>query len=113
MKIAVVGALPHELKPLLKRVKLQGQMPTHASPTALSKSHSKEAWYHATYRKHEIVIATTGIGIDNAEEALTALLDAFNADFLLSVGFAGALYVGRALAISSWLQVYPSFPETP
>lgn len=92
MKIAVIGALPHELKPLLKHVKAQRQLRAHAFPTAHPKLHSKEAWYHATYLSHEIMIVATGIGIRNAEEAFTRVLDAFNPDFLLSIGFAGALY---------------------
>lgn len=97
MKIAVIGALPHELKPLLKHVKAQRQLRAHAFPAALSKSHSKVAWYRATYLSHEIMIAQTGIGIRNAEDALTWILDAFNPDFLLSIGFAGALYEGARI----------------
>src|SRR5208283_2076103 len=144
MKIAVIGALPHELKPLLKHVKAQRQLRAHAFPAALSKSRSKVAWYrqlgfmrrprrqrgappasgypgvlrstsrratqrqrrytlegesvyHATYLSHEIMIVQTGIGIRNAEEALTRVLDAFNPDFLLSIGFAGALYEGARI----------------
>ncbi len=53
--------------------------------------------YRATYLSHEIMIVATGIGIRNAEEALTWVLDAFDPDFLFSIGFAGALYEGARI----------------
>jgi adenosylhomocysteine nucleosidase len=86
MKIAIVGALPHELKPLLKRVKPQRQLRAPAFRIT-----------QATYLSHEIMIVQTGIGIRNAEKALTWVLREFNADFIFSIGFAGALYEGARI----------------
>ena len=40
------------------------------------------------------MLAITGIGIHNAEDTVKSVLDAFNTDFLLSIGFAGALSEG-------------------
>ncbi len=81
MKVAVAGALPHELKALLK----------HLTPQGLSRTRGFRIT-QATYLSHEIMIAMTGIGTRNAEEALKRVLEAFNPDFVLSIGFGGALY---------------------
>ena len=86
MKIAVTGALPHELKALLKHVKPQRRLPAHAFRIT-----------QVTYLFHEIVVVLTGIGTHNAEEALTSVLDAFNPDFILSIGFGGALYENASI----------------
>ncbi|HME41984.1 MAG TPA: hypothetical protein VKF36_02765 [Syntrophorhabdales bacterium] len=83
MKILVTGALPHELRPFLKHLKPQRQLRAGAFRVT-----------QTTYLSHEIMLAVTGIGIQNAEEAVRSVLDAFNADFLLSIGFAGALSEG-------------------
>ena len=83
MKILVTGALPHELKPFLKHLKPQRQLRAGAFRVT-----------QTTYLSHEIMLAITGIGIRNAEDTVKSVLDAFNADFLLSIGFAGALSEG-------------------
>jgi adenosylhomocysteine nucleosidase len=86
MKIAVTGALPHELKALLKHVKSQRRLPTHAFRIT-----------QATYLSHDIVVVKTGIGTRNAKEALKWVLGAFNPDFILSIGFGGALYENASI----------------
>jgi len=83
MKILVTGALPHELKPFLKHLKPQGQLPAGVFRVT-----------QTTYLSHEIMLAITGIGIHNAEDTVKSVLDVLNADFLLSIGFAGALSEG-------------------
>jgi len=83
MKILVAGALPHELKPFLKHLKPQRQLRAGAFRVT-----------QTTYLSHEIMLAITGIGIRNAEDTVKSVLGVLNADFLLSIGFAGALSKG-------------------
>lgn len=83
MKIVVTGALPHELRVVLKHVKPHKPLSARAFPMRCG--------FH---RSFEFVIVETGVGTRSAEEALIRVLDAHHPDFILSVGFAGALYEG-------------------
>ncbi len=86
MKLAVLGALPHELKVLLKQMERRTHLADHPYPIV-----------QAGYLNHQIMAATTGVGVHKAREALRSVLDRFRPDLILSVGFAGALYEGATI----------------
>jgi adenosylhomocysteine nucleosidase len=86
MKIAVVGALPHELNALVKHLNPQRQLRIGSFPVT-----------QGTYFTHDIVVALTGIGTRSAKAALESVLNAFDPDLILSIGFAGALYEDAAV----------------
>jgi adenosylhomocysteine nucleosidase len=83
MKIVVTAALPQELRPVLKHVKPHKAISAGAFQMA-----------RGLYRSCEFVIVETGIGTRSAEKALVRVLDDCHPDFILSIGFAGALYEG-------------------
>jgi adenosylhomocysteine nucleosidase len=52
------------------------------------------ALYSARYFSREIIVVQTGVGAENTEAALKYVVKDYSPDFLLSVGFGGALYDG-------------------
>ena len=80
MKIAIMGAMPEEIEPLLSKV------------TNIRKSeYAANTYYQAEYAGKEIVIAYSKIGKVFAALTATILIEKFQCDRLLFSGVAGAI----------------------
>lgn len=79
-KIAIMGAMPEEIEPLLSRVENIKRV-----------EYANNSYYEATYRGKEIVIAYSKIGKVFASLTATILLEKFKCDKLLFSGVAGAI----------------------
>ncbi len=100
--LAIVAALAEELAPLRKR--LDGSVT--ASEAGLSVCHGELCG-------QPLLLVRTGIGPARAQEAVAALVERYDLEAILSIGFAGAVVAGLGpgdLLIAS--QVY-ALPEEP
>ncbi|EAH6868617.1 5'-methylthioadenosine/adenosylhomocysteine nucleosidase [Campylobacter lari] len=79
MKIAILGAMPEEVTPLLETLK-EYQTIEYANNT----------YYLAKYKNHELIIAYSKIGKVNSTLSATIMIEKFKAEFLLFTGVAGA-----------------------
>ena len=90
MRIAIFSAFPHELRQtaynfgLIKKIK---------EPFAI---------FFVRHPLHEILLVQTGMGTRNAEAALEYVFREYNPDFIVSMGFGGALYEGAAPGDLIW-----------
>jgi nucleoside phosphorylase len=104
MRLAIFGALPRELKYVIKD---------------LGASRSSEGWpfpvYAAATRKHSITIVQTGMGIGRSVDALNAVLAKERPGLVVSVGFCGALYeqavAGDLVLASQFLFLKPAMDQ--
>jgi len=80
MKIAIMGAMPEEIAPLLKKV---GE---HSSET-----YAGNTYYQAQYAGHELVIAYSKIGKVFSTLTATTLIEKYGCEKLLFSGVAGAI----------------------
>lgn len=80
MKIAIMGAMPEEIEPLLKYF---GNYETI--------EFAKNRYYKLNYKDNEIVIAYSKIGKVNATITATTLIEKFGCEQLLFSGVAGAV----------------------
>lgn len=79
-KIAIMGAMPEEIEPLLAQVENVNQT-----------EYADNSYYEATYKGKEIVIAYSKIGKVFASLTATMLIEKFGCDRLLFSGVAGAI----------------------
>jgi len=79
-KIAIMGAMPEEIEPLLERVENVKKI-----------EYAANVYYEATYKGKELVIAYSKIGKVFASLTATILLEKFACDKLLFSGVAGAI----------------------
>ncbi len=79
-KIAIMGAMPEEIEPLLAKVENIKKI-----------EYAKNIYYEATYKGKEIVIAYSKIGKVFASLTATILLEKFKCEKLLFSGVAGAI----------------------
>ncbi|EAK5749063.1 5'-methylthioadenosine/adenosylhomocysteine nucleosidase [Campylobacter lari] len=79
MKIAILGAMPEEVTPLLETLK-EYQTIEYANNT----------YYLAKYKNHELIIAYSKIGKVNSTLSATIMIEKFKAELLLFTGVAGA-----------------------
>ncbi len=79
-KIAIMGAMPEEIEPLLEQVE-----------NIKKTQHAKNIYYEATYKGKDIVIAYSKIGKVFASLTATMLIEKFGCDQLLFSGVAGAI----------------------
>ena len=91
MRIAAFSAFPHELRHLVK---------SFAASKHSLKCHFPVA--SAFYRSHEILFVQTGLGTQNAEMALNYIFKESRPDYILSMGFGGALYKGAVPGDLIW-----------
>ena len=82
MKIAILGAMPEEIEPLLKEL----------NPKKIEFSNNK--FYFANFANHELIIAYSKIGKVNSALTATLMIEKFGAEKLLFTGVAGALKNG-------------------
>ncbi len=80
MKIAILGAMPEEIEPLLEKVE-----------DIVRVDYANNTYYKATYKGIEIVIAYSKIGSAFSTLTATILLEKFGCDKLLFSGVAGAI----------------------
>lgn len=79
MKIAILGAMPEEVTPLLETLK-EYQTIEYANNT----------YYLTKYKNHELIIAYSKIGKVNSTLSATIMIEKFKAELLLFTGVAGA-----------------------
>jgi len=79
-KIAIMGAMPEEIEPLLAKVENVKKV-----------DYASNSYYEATYKGKELVIAYSKIGKVFASLTATILLEKFACDTLLFSGVAGAI----------------------
>ncbi|EAL0270576.1 5'-methylthioadenosine/adenosylhomocysteine nucleosidase [Campylobacter lari] len=79
MKIAILGAMPEEVTPLLETLK-EYQSIEYANNT----------YYLAKYKNHELIIAYSKIGKVNSALSAAIMIEKFKAELLLFTGVAGA-----------------------
>lgn len=91
MRLATFSALPQELRSSLHNLGARKVSGTHPFP-----------FFSAHYSSCEILFVQTGIGLRNAEAALKYTLQEHRPDFVLSVGFGGALYGGADIGDLIW-----------
>ncbi len=80
MKIAIMGAMPEEIEPLLSRVE-----------NVRKSEYAANTYYEAQYKGKEVVIAYSKIGKVFAAITATILIEKFGCDRLLFSGVAGAI----------------------
>jgi len=80
MKIAIMGAMPEEIAPILEKV---GEYKTT--------TYAKNTYYEATYKGVELVIAYSKIGKVFSTLTATTMIEHFGAEKLLFSGVAGAV----------------------
>lgn len=80
MKIAIMGAMPEEIAPLLKKV-----------GTYTSETYAGNTYYQAEYAGHELVIAYSKIGKVFSTLTATTLIEKYGCEKLLFSGVAGAI----------------------
>jgi adenosylhomocysteine nucleosidase len=91
MRLAIFSAFPHELKCIVKNLKPIKSLRRQPFSTFLAK-----------YLNSEIILVQTGMGNRNTEAALNYILEEYGPDFILSVGFGGALYDGASIGDLVW-----------
>ncbi len=90
MRLAVFSAFPHELRETLRDY----------SVTRRIRKPFKA--YFVEHPSHEIALVQTRMGSCNAEAVLEYVLREYNADFIVSMGFGGALYDGAEAGDLVW-----------
>jgi len=80
IKLAVMGAMPEEIEPLLKYYKNYEII-----------EYAKNKYYLISYRDSKIVVAYSKIGKVNATITATTMIEKFNCEKLLFSGVAGAI----------------------
>ncbi|MCF6310108.1 MAG: 5'-methylthioadenosine/adenosylhomocysteine nucleosidase [Sulfurimonas sp.] len=80
MRIAIMGAMPEEVAPILKKL---GEYKTT--------EYAKNTYYEATYKGVELVIAYSKIGKVFSTLTATTMIEHFGAEKLLFSGVAGAV----------------------
>jgi adenosylhomocysteine/aminodeoxyfutalosine nucleosidase len=79
-KIAIMGAMPEEIEPLLQKVENINKV-----------EYANNTYYEATYRGKELVIAYSKIGKVFSSLTASTLLEKFSCEKLLFSGVAGAI----------------------
>ncbi|WP_075493536.1 5'-methylthioadenosine/adenosylhomocysteine nucleosidase [Campylobacter geochelonis] len=82
MKVAILGAMPEEIAPLLERIETKEIV------------YANNKFYLANYKNHELIIAYSKIGKVNSTMSATIMREKFGAEVLLFTGVAGALKTG-------------------
>ena len=82
MKIAILGAMPEEIEPLLKEL----------NPKKIEFANNK--FYFAEFANHELIIAYSKIGKVNSALTATLMIEKIGAEKLIFTGVAGALKDG-------------------
>lgn len=79
MKIAILGAMPEEITPLLEVLKEYEKI-----------DYANNSYYLCKYKNHELILAYSKIGKVNSTLSATVMIEKFKAQKLLFTGVAGA-----------------------
>ena len=90
MRPAIFSAFPHELRQTVRNFRL------------IKKITEPFEIFIVEHPSHEILLVQTGMGIGNAEAALEYILREYKPDFIVSIGFAGALYDAASAGDLIW-----------
>ncbi len=85
MRTAIFSALPHELKQTVRNLNI------------IEEVRNSFKILFAEHPFHEIILVETGMGSHNAEAAFEHVLAKYSPDFIVSMGFGGALYNGATV----------------
>lgn len=91
MRLAIFSAFPQELRCSLQGLRAERVLGGHPFHIFLAQRSSSE-----------IFLIQTGIGLQNSEDALKFILQEHRPDFVLSIGFGGALYSGAEIGELIW-----------
>jgi len=80
MKIAIMGAMPEEIEPLIEKL-----------DNVTTTIYAANKYYEGTYKGKEVVVAYSKIGKVFATLTATMLIEKFGCDILLFSGVAGAI----------------------
>jgi adenosylhomocysteine/aminodeoxyfutalosine nucleosidase len=80
MKIAIMGAMPEEIEPLVSRLE-----------NVTTTVYAANKYYEGSYNGHEVVVAYSKIGKVFATLTATILVERFGCEMLLFSGVAGAI----------------------
>jgi adenosylhomocysteine/aminodeoxyfutalosine nucleosidase len=80
MKIAIMGAMPEEIEPLVSRLE-----------NVTTTVYAANKYYEGSYNGHEVVVAYSKIGKVFATLTATILVERFGCEILLFSGVAGAI----------------------
>jgi nucleoside phosphorylase len=85
LRLAIFSAFPQEIKRIVKNFK-----------PAKSFERRPLTLFFFEYAAREIILVQAGMGARNAEAALEYVFEEHKPDFVLSIGFGGALYAGAS-----------------
>jgi adenosylhomocysteine nucleosidase len=91
VRLAIFSAFPQEIKETVRNLKAVKESGTHPFPLFL-----------AEYLSKKVVVALSGMGSMNAETALEYVCVRYDPEFILSLGFGGALYEGAKIGEIIW-----------
>jgi adenosylhomocysteine nucleosidase len=91
VRLAIFSAFPQEIKAIVRNLKAVKRPGTHPFPL-----------FSAEWLSNEVVVAVSGMGSTNAETALEYVCDRYRPEFVLSLGFGGALYEGARIGEIVW-----------
>lgn len=80
MKIAIMGAMPEEIEPIIKELENKKEI-----------TYAKNSYYEGVYKGKEVVVAYSKIGKVFSSLTASILLEKFKCDVLLFSGVAGAI----------------------
>lgn len=79
MKIAILGAMPEEITPLLELLK-----------DYTSLEYANNTYYSASYKNHDLILAYSKIGKVNSTLSASVMIEKFKCEALFFTGVAGA-----------------------
>ncbi|MSN96648.1 5'-methylthioadenosine/adenosylhomocysteine nucleosidase [Campylobacter sp. FMV-PI01] len=79
MKIAILGAMPEEITPLLEKLDY------------IQESYANNVFYFAKFKNHDLIIAYSKIGKVNSALSATLMIEKYGAEILFFTGVAGSL----------------------
>jgi nucleoside phosphorylase len=100
VRIAIFSAFPQELRQILKNFKTMKRVKRYPCTLFLTE-----------YSSCEIIVVQTGMKIDNAKATLEYIIEENSPDFILSIGFGGALYDGAMIGDLVWASRVFLIPE--
>ncbi|MGD0885531.1 MAG: hypothetical protein ABSA46_11800 [Thermodesulfovibrionales bacterium] len=101
MRIAVFSAFPQELRLIAKN--FGATQPSRKCSFTI---------FSARFACHEILLVQIGIGPRNAESAINYIVKEFSPNYVVSVGFGGALYEGAVIGELTWAPRVLSLKES-
>ena len=90
-RLALFAAFPQEIKPIIKNFNTARAVQANPFKIFLAESSS-----------YQIIVILTGVGVSNAEAAMRYVLEQYNPDSVISIGFGGALYKGAGIGDLVW-----------